>query len=78
MWETPDSLRLDNLNGRDHLSLGRGIHYCLGAPLARLEGEIGFEKVLKQWSTIELTEPPRYNTNAVFRGLTSLKIRVSN
>ena len=78
MWKTPDSLRLDNLDGRDHLSLGRGIHYCLGAPLARLEGEIGFEKVLKQWNTIELTEPPRYNTNAVFRGLTSLKIRVSS
>ena len=37
-----------------HIAFGQGIHYCLGAPLARLEGEIAFSTLLKRMPAIHL------------------------
>ena len=59
-----------------HLSLSRGIHYCLGAPLARLEGRIVFETLLERFPEIELLDPrPRFRSGVVLRGLQSLPLR---
>ena len=60
------------------LSLGSGIHYCLGASLARMEGEVVFNSLLRRFRTIELTaaEPERRAT-LVLRGLTSLPVRLA-
>ena len=58
-----------------HLSFGGGIHYCLGAPLARLEGEIAFTTLLRRMPTVRLaTETPEYNDNYLLRGLKSLPL----
>ena len=59
-----------------HLSLGRGIHYCLGAPLARLEGRIAFEMLLERFARIDLLGPrPRFRSGIVSRGLESLTVQ---
>jgi cytochrome P450 len=59
-----------------HLAFGAGAHFCLGAPLARLELEILFGTLLGRLPGIRLDDdPPRYRTGLVFRGLKALRIR---
>ena len=71
--ETLDITREDAGN----ISFGRGIHHCLGAPLARLEGKIAFEALLERFGDIQLgTRTPEYKPNIVLRGLRHLDIRV--
>lgn len=61
-----------------HLSFGSGIHYCLGAPLARLEGQIAIETLLRRMPNLQLaTENPVYRDNYVLRGLESLPVSFS-
>jgi cytochrome P450 len=71
-----DPERLDV--GRDpnpHLAFGFGAHFCLGAPLARLEGEIAFRALLERFPDIALeTEAPPFRPNPVLRGLVSLPV----
>jgi cytochrome P450 len=60
-----------------NISFGRGIHHCLGAPLARLEGKIAFEALLERFGNIQFgTRTPEYKQNIVLRGLKHLDIRV--
>ena len=73
-FDDPD--RLDVGRARcPHLSFGRGIHHCLGAVLARLEGRIAFEVLLERFADIELRdERPRFRGGVVLRGLRSLAL----
>jgi cytochrome P450 len=58
-----------------HLAFGRGIHHCLGAPLARLEARIAFETMLERLADIRLlTEHPPFKNNVVLRGLKVLPV----
>jgi hypothetical protein len=60
-----------------HISFGRGIHHCLGSPLARLEGRIAFETLLKRFGELHLlTDRPLFKDNLVLRGLQTLPIGV--
>jgi cytochrome P450 len=59
-----------------YLSFGAGIHYCLGAPLAKLELGIAFGTLLRRVPGIELVEPPRWKPTFVLRGLQELRVRV--
>ncbi len=74
-FDDPDRLDV----GRDqgpHLSFGRGIHHCLGAPLARLEGRIALEMLLERFATVGLaTYRPRFRRTIVLRGLEALPLR---
>ena len=75
VFEDPDRLDVERSQG-SHLSFGRGIHYCLGAPLARLEGRIVLEMLLERFSQMDLlAERPRFRKGIVLRGLESLTVR---
>jgi cytochrome P450 len=72
--EALDVTRQEN----QHLSFGKGIHYCLGAPLARLEGQIAFGTLLRRLPNLELAsdvETLEWNNNVMLRGLRSLPVR---
>jgi cytochrome P450 family 107 subfamily K polypeptide 1 len=62
-----------------HLAFGHGIHYCLGAPLARLEGHIAIRMLLERFSTIELKAHADlvWRRGLVLSGVESLPVRVS-
>ena len=75
VFDRPDELDVGR-GDRSHLSFGRGIHHCLGAPLARLEGRIVLEMLLERFSQISLrSERPRFRNSIVLRGLESLPLR---
>ncbi len=56
------------------LSFGWGPHHCLGAALARAEGEIVFGALIDRFDSFELVEEPRYRSSFTLRGLTSLVV----
>ena len=73
-FENPDTLDITRADNR-HLAFGFGIHACLGAPLARLEGEIAFRRLCDRFEGLQLiTDAPEYKENIVLRGLASLPV----
>ena len=73
----PDRLDLQRGNAHTHLSFGGGIHYCLGAPLARLEGEIAIGALLRALPEVRLGEEElSWRPHMVLRGLKSLPLVV--
>jgi cytochrome P450 len=77
----PDPDRLDL--GRDtsgHVAFGHGIHYCLGAPLARMEAEVALGALLARFPEISLAVPPgelRWRPVSLMNGLESLPVRLA-
>ncbi len=57
-----------------HLSFGAGLHFCVGAPLARLELEIGFGTLFKRCPDLQLAASPVYANKYHFHGLESLRV----
>ncbi len=73
-FEDPDGLDVGR-EGNSHISFGRGIHACIGAPLARLEARIAIEVLLERFSSIRLAGPPaEFRPSIVLRGLESLPV----
>ncbi|GDY51216.1 hypothetical protein SVIO_018390 [Streptomyces violaceusniger] len=76
----PQPGRLDlKRDARGHVSFGHGIHFCLGAPLARLEAEVVFTKLLDRFETIELATPVarlEWRSSTLMRGLESLPLHM--
>jgi cytochrome P450 len=72
-FDAPDTLRLDR-HPNPHLTFGAGIHFCLGAPLARLELKVAFEALLRRAPNLQLVEPPTWKPTFVLRGLKELRV----
>jgi cytochrome P450 len=76
VFDEPDALRLDR-TPNSHLSFGGGIHFCLGAPLARLEARIALPALLERFPKISLqSEELEWRQTFPIRGLVSLPIGV--
>lgn len=77
VFENPNELQITREPNR-HLSFGQGIHFCLGAPLARMEAQIAFTTLLRRLPNLELKNPPsslRWRPSIFLRGLASLPVR---
>jgi cytochrome P450 len=77
-----DPDRLDvRRDAAGHLAFGHGIHYCLGAPLARLEGEVAFGALLSRYPSLALAVPAsslRWRPSSLIHGLESLPVRLAS
>src|ERR1019366_4255489 len=79
----PKNFDLDRANVRQHVAFGRGIHSCPGAPLARAEARVAFQRLLERTRNLRISEehhgPPgarryQYVPTFILRGLTRLYV----
>jgi cytochrome P450 len=74
-FERPDIFDLDRGAFR-HLAFGRGTHYCLGAPLARLEATVALSAVTARFPSARPDAEPQYKPNVTLRGMSELTVVV--
>lgn len=75
VWADPDRFDPARTPG-PHQAFGAGIHFCVGAPLARLEMQIGLRVLFERLPTLRLAAPPRYADLYHFHGLEELVVTV--
>ena len=75
VFKEPDKLDIGRGEG-SHIAFGRGIHHCLGAPLAMLEARAAFSALLDRFSHIEIVGEPVYREQVVLRGVEELWVGV--
>jgi cytochrome P450 len=76
-FHEPDGLDIAR-RPNDHLALGKGAHFCLGAPVARMEGRIVLSALARRFPDLELAAAPEtleWKRHVVLRGLKSLPVR---
>ena len=73
-FDRPDDLDLTR-DHNPHMSFGAGIHFCLGAPLARAELDVSFTTLLGRLPGMELVAEPEWKPNYIIRGLRELWVR---
>ena len=72
MFPNPDIFDITRENSKNHLAFGQGIHYCLGAPLARAEAEIAFSEIIDRFPNLKLKPSFKPRRNKFF-GLNSFE-----
>jgi cytochrome P450 len=75
-FEDPDTFSVER-NPTGHLSFGSGVHLCLGAQLARIEGHTVLRELVKHVDSIEIIGAPTWRANSTLRGLAKLNVRVT-
>jgi cytochrome P450 len=75
----PDPARFDvtRANAGEHLAFSSGIHYCLGAGLAKMEGEVGLRALFDRFPDLAPAGPPHRRPTRVLRGYDAMPVRLS-
>jgi cytochrome P450 len=76
VFPEPDRLDLGRDNAGRHLAFGGGHHFCLGAALARLEGEVAIPALVRRFPNLELDGSPERRDTFTLRGLTHLPVTI--
>src|SRR5688572_1320319 len=75
-FTNPNTFAITRSEGR-HLSFGLGIHYCIGAPLVKLEAEIAFETILRRFPNLQFkSDVLEWQEHPIFRGLKKLEVNL--
>ena len=74
---TAGELDLRRADAREHVSFGSGVHHCLGAALARLEGQEALGRLVRRFPGIERAGAPTHNGRIVLRGYDELPVRLT-
>jgi cytochrome P450 len=76
VFAAADAFDIQRPNAREHLSFGMGNHFCLGAPLARLEARVVLEELCQRRPGLRLVAPQtlEFHPNIAFRGPTTLRV----
>jgi beta-dihydromenaquinone-9 omega-hydroxylase len=74
-YPDPDRFLVER-DASDHLAFGSGIHFCLGAQLARLEAAVFLEGLVERASAVEVAGAPVWTGNPALRALSSLRVRL--
>ena len=78
VFANPDTLDVRRPNAKEHVALGFGRHFCLGASLARLEGTVAFRALATRYANIELlADEVKWRGAAQLRGLNELRVRMA-
>jgi cytochrome P450 len=77
VFDQPGELMIDRPNASRHLSFSLGIHHCLGAALARLEGRVALEELTGRFPALDLAGTPARRPLLVLRGFEHVPVRVS-
>jgi len=74
VFAEPDRFDVGRANARDHLAFSAGAHYCLGAGLARIEGEVGLRRLFERFPDLTLAGLPRRRPTRTLRGYDVLPV----
>jgi cytochrome P450 len=74
-FDRPDAFD-PNREDLRHLAFGHGVHFCLGAPLARLEARVALTAVTRRFPNAALAGEPLYKPNVTLRGMASLPVNL--
>ncbi|HEV7888303.1 MAG TPA: cytochrome P450 [Acidimicrobiales bacterium] len=76
VFEDPARFDVGRPNANRHIGFGHGIHFCLGAPLARAEAQIALPALLRRFPAMKLAAEPEHRETFTLRGLASLPVSV--
>jgi cytochrome P450 len=76
VFDDPDTLRLDRPNANRHLAFAAGVHYCLGASLAKLEAGVAITSLIRRFPDLELAGEPGWRDRLTIRGVDHLPLHL--
>jgi cytochrome P450 len=74
VFDRPNELQLDRPNANRHLGFAAGVHYCLGASLAKLEASVAITTLIRRFPNLELSGEPGWRDRLTIRGVDRLPL----
>lgn len=75
-FEAPDEFRLDRSGAKGHVTFGKGVHFCVGAALARLEAQIVFRTLLDHTNWIDVADVGEWLPSILVRRFSRLELAI--